>query len=158
MNYILLEEARKEIEEGEEKLVQLETGEWYVLGRDTVQNSVEFGMDAERIGAIGKVFPVIFFLVAALVSLTSMTRMIEEERTIIGTMKALGYSKIAVAAKYILYAASATIIKIIATMGSNLHLLLITFCNLCRHNKFVKIWRTWVYAHSYIYNYILFLL
>ena len=67
-------------------------------------------MDAERIGAIGNVLPLIFFLVAALVSLTTMTRMIEEERTLIGTMKALGYSKLTIAAKYILYAFSATLI------------------------------------------------
>lgn len=104
-----LDEARQKIADGEEDLIALEEGEWYVLGRDTVQNSVEYGMDAERIGAIGKVFPVIFFLVAALVSLTSMTRMIEEERTLIGTMKALGYSKFSIAGKYIIYAASATL-------------------------------------------------
>lgn len=105
-----LDEAREKIADGEAELIELEAGEWYVLGRDTVQNSVEYGMDAERIGAIGKVFPVIFFLVAALVSLTSMTRMIEEERTMIGTMKALGYSKYSIAGKYVVYAASATLV------------------------------------------------
>ena len=52
---------------------ELEEGKWYILGRDTIQNSVEYGMDAERIGAIGNVFPLIFFLVAALVSLTTLT-------------------------------------------------------------------------------------
>ena len=105
-----LEEAREQIAEGEKQLIELEEGKWYVLGRDTIQNSVEYGMDAERIGAIGNVLPLIFFLVAALVSLTTMTRMIEEERTLIGTMKALGYSKLTIAAKYILYAFSATLI------------------------------------------------
>lgn len=105
-----LKEAQKQIEDGEKQLVELEKGRWYVLGRDTIQNSVEYGMDAERIGAIGKVFPLIFFLVAALVSLTTMTRMIEEERVLIGTMKALGYSKFKIALKYILYAFSATLI------------------------------------------------
>lgn len=105
-----LDEARSQIADGEKELVELEEGKWYVLGRDTIQNSVEYGMDAKRIGAIGNVFPVIFFLVAALVSLTTMTRMIEEERTLIGTMKALGYSKISIASKYILYAFSATLI------------------------------------------------
>ena len=105
-----LEEARQEIADGEKQLTELEEGKWYVLGRDSVQTSVEFSLDAERIGAIGKVFPVIFFLVAARVSLTTMTRMIEEERTLIGTMKALGYSKLSIASKYILYALSATLI------------------------------------------------
>ena len=105
-----LADARKQIADGEKQLVELDKGRWYVLGRDTIQNSVEYGMDAERIGAIGKVFPLIFFLVAALVSLTTMTRMIEEERVLIGTMKALGYGKLQIASKYILYAFSATLI------------------------------------------------
>lgn len=104
-----LEDARLEIADGEKELAELEMGEWYVLDRDSVQTSVEYGMDSERIGAIGNVFPAIFFLVAALVSLTTMTRMIEEERTLIGTMKALGYGKSSIAAKYILYALSATL-------------------------------------------------
>ena len=60
--------------------------------------------------AIGKVFPVIFFLVAALICLTSMTRMVEEERIQIGTLKALGYGKFSIAAKYICYAFSATML------------------------------------------------
>lgn len=104
-----LADARGRIADGEKTLAELEQPEWYVLDRDSVQTSVEYGMDAERIGAIGKVFPAIFFLVAALVSLTTMTRMIEEERTLIGTMKALGYGKLSIAGKYILYALSATL-------------------------------------------------
>lgn len=104
-----LRDAKAEIEDGEKALADLAEAKWYVLDRDTVQTSVEYGMDAERIGAIGKVFPAIFFLVAALVSLTTMTRMIEEERTLIGTMKALGYGKLSIASKYILYALSATL-------------------------------------------------
>lgn len=63
---------------------------------------------ADRIKNIGEVFPVIFFLVAALISLTTMTRMVEEQRTQIGTMKALGYSKISIASKYLNYAFLAT--------------------------------------------------
>jgi putative ABC transport system permease protein len=70
---------------------------------------VEFEQNAKRIGAIGKVFPAIFFLVAALISLTTMTRMVEEERIQIGTLKGLGYSKISIAMKYILYALLATL-------------------------------------------------
>lgn len=108
--YQRLEEARQEVADGEKELAELEEGEWYVLGRDSIQTSVEYGLDAERVGAIGDVLPVIFFLVAALVSLTTMTRMVEEERTLIGTMKALGYGKLSIAAKYILYAFSATLI------------------------------------------------
>ena len=70
-----------------------------MLDRQTVVSFVEFGQDAERIGNIGKVFPLIFFLVAAMVSLTTMTRMVEEERVQIGTLKALGYGKGSIAGK-----------------------------------------------------------
>ncbi len=99
-----LAEARQKIADGEEELAKLEYPEWYVLDRNSIQTYVEYGHDSERIGNIGKVFPAIFFLVAALVCLTTMTRMVEEERTQIGTLKALGYSKATIAAKYILYA------------------------------------------------------
>lgn len=81
-----------------------------MLDRQTVVSFVEFGQDAERIGNIGKVFPLIFFLVAAMVSLTTMTRMVEEERVQIGTLKALGYGKGSIAGKYIAYGAVATIV------------------------------------------------
>lgn len=103
-------EKEEEITEAEAELAQLEDPQWYVLDRNTVQAYAEYNQDADRIGAVGEVFPVIFFLVAALVSLTTMTRMVEEQRTLIGTMKALGYSKGAIAAKYILYAMSASLI------------------------------------------------
>ncbi len=102
-------DAEVEIDDGEKKLKDIPDGEWYVLDRNTIQTAVEYGMDAERIGKIANVFPVIFFLVAALVSLTTMTRMIEEERMLIGTMKALGYGKLPIIAKYLIYAGSATL-------------------------------------------------
>lgn len=81
----------------------------YVLDRQSIQSFVEFDQDATRIGNIGKVFPLVFFIVAAFVSLTTMTRMVEEQRVLIGTYKALGYSKLTVSLKYILYALSATL-------------------------------------------------
>lgn len=104
-----LEDARKELDEGWQELSKLDLPEWYVLDRSTIQTYVEYGTDAERMGAIGKVFPVIFFLVAALVCLTTMTRMVEEQRTQIGTFKALGYSTFTIALKYLLYALTASV-------------------------------------------------
>ncbi len=103
-------DAQEEIVKGEKDLSQVEQPKWYVLDRNSLQTYVEYGQDAERIGNIGRVFPVIFFLVAALVSLTTMTRMVEEQRTQIGTLKALGYGKISIASKYILYALSASLL------------------------------------------------
>ncbi len=103
-------EAEKKIADGEKDLNDLEFPSWYVLDRNSIQTYVEYDQDAQRIEAIGNVFPVIFFLVAALICLTTMTRMIEEGRQQIGTMKALGYRKGAIMMKYILYAFLATLI------------------------------------------------
>lgn len=104
-----IDDGEKELSEAREELDKLEMPEWYVLGREYSQVYAEFGQNAERIGAIGEVFPVFFFLIAALVCLTTMTRMVEEERTQIGTLKALGYSKASIAAKYLLYAGLASL-------------------------------------------------
>lgn len=97
-------DAEAEIADARAELDDMEVPEWYVLDRESIQSYVEYGQDSERIEAIGAVFPLIFFLVAALVCLTSMTRMVEEKRTEIGTLKALGYGKWQIAAKYIGYA------------------------------------------------------
>lgn len=78
--------------------------QWYVLGRDAIISAVNFESDAGRVASLGKLLPIIFFLVAALVSLTAMTRMVEEDRQQIGTLKALGSSNAAIMARYILYA------------------------------------------------------
>ncbi len=103
------DDAEGEIADALAKIDEVEMPEWYVLDRDTVQNYVEYDLDAQKIGALANVFPVLFFFVAALVSLTTMTRMVEEQRTQIGTLKALGYSSGSIALKYILYALSATL-------------------------------------------------
>ena len=87
---------------------------WYILGRDAVASCVNFQNDAERIASLGKLLPVIFFLVAALVSLTAMTRLVEEERAQIGTLKALGCGNSAVFARYLFYALIPTLLGSIA--------------------------------------------
>ena len=105
-----LEDGKLELADAKAELEDIEMPEWYVLDRTTVQQFVEYGMNSERIGNLGDVFPAVFYLVAALVSLTTMTRMIEEERTQIGTMKALGYGKKAIVSKYLWYSLSATLL------------------------------------------------
>ena len=102
-------EALEEIEESEAELDDVEEGQWYVLDRTYLQDYTGYESDAEKISNIGKVFPVIFFIVAALVCLTTMTRMVDEERTQIGTLKALGYGKGTIISKYIIYALIATL-------------------------------------------------
>ena len=102
-------DAKQEIADGEKTLADLKKPTWYVWGRDKVTSTESFGQDAGRISNIGKFFPVIFFLVAALVCLTTMTRMIEEQRQQIGTLKALGYSDGVIAFKYFAYAMLSTV-------------------------------------------------
>ena len=85
-------------------------GEWYVLDRNSHYSYVDYEGTADQMAAIAKVFPVFFYLVAALVCLTTMTRMIDEQRGNIGTLKALGYSKLSIAMKYIIYALAASVI------------------------------------------------
>ncbi len=104
-----LEDARRQLADARKQLDEIDQPEWYVLDRNSIQTYVEYSMDAERISAIGDVFPVLFFLVAALVCLTGMTRMVEEERIQIGTFKALGYSNAMIASKYFLYAFTASL-------------------------------------------------
>ena len=104
-----LDDAWKEIEDGQKELDDIKMPTWQVINRESLPGYTDYGSNAERMGAIGTVFPAIFFLVAALVALTAITRMVEEQRTLIGTYKALGYSKAAIAKKYLLYALSATL-------------------------------------------------
>lgn len=88
---------------------QLEQPTWTIYDRDDLPGYTDFGSNAERMGAIGTVFPAVFFLVAALVALTAITRMVEEQRTQIGTYKALGYSRADVLFRYLAYALAATV-------------------------------------------------
>lgn len=84
--------------------------EWYVLDIDSNAGFYQYEQDTERIDNVAKVFPLVFFVVAVLICLTTMTRMVEEERSQIGTLKSLGYKDSAIMFKYILYATLATII------------------------------------------------
>ena len=109
------ETSEEEIAKGEKKLAdakeqikKIKNPKWYVYNRSTLVEYDGFGDNANRMRAIGKVFPVMFFLVAALISLTGMTRMVEEQRIEIGTMKALGYGNFSIASKYLGYALLAT--------------------------------------------------
>ncbi|MGI6070498.1 MAG: FtsX-like permease family protein [Blautia sp.] len=109
-------DAEEEIADGEEKLADaqkkiddIKMPEWIITDRDDLPEYADYGSNADRIRNIGQVFPVLFFLVAALISLTTMTRMVEEQRTQIGTMKAMGYGKYSIISKYLNYAFLATV-------------------------------------------------
>lgn len=101
-------EAEEKIREAERQLIEIPV-QWFVRTRDANPGYTGFGNDARRIGAVAAVFPFFFFLVAALVCLTTMTRMVEEERLQIGTLKALGYKSLTISAKYLFYALLATL-------------------------------------------------
>ena len=105
-----LEQAQADIDQGQKDLDAMATCEWYVLGRDTNSGFVSYSQDAERVDNLSSIFPVIFFVVAALACLTTMTRMVEEQRTQIGSLKALGFSRLAISQKYIGYAFVASLV------------------------------------------------
>lgn len=109
-----LVDAKQKIADAKAEIKKIENPKWYVQTREDALTEYQgYGDNADRMRSIGKVFPVLFFLVAALISLTTMTRMVEEQRVQIGTMKALGYGKAAIAGKYIGYA-------LIATLGGSI--------------------------------------
>ena len=88
-----IKDGEDEIKDAEDKIEDIEDAEWYVEDRSVLPEYTGYGDNADRLRAIGAVFPILFFVVAALISLTTMTRMVEEQRTQIGTLKALGYGK-----------------------------------------------------------------
>ncbi|MCI9547976.1 MAG: FtsX-like permease family protein [Oscillospiraceae bacterium] len=102
--------AQKKLDDAQDELDDVEECEWYVLGRFTNAGIVGYSQDSGRVSNLANVFPVIFFLVAALACLTTMTRMVEEQRTQIGALKALGFSRLAISKKYIGYAFSASLV------------------------------------------------
>jgi len=96
-------DAQKKITDARREVADIESCEWYLFGRSYNPGYTGYGQDAERMANLASVFPVIFFLVAALVCLTTMTRMVEEQRVQIGSLKAMGYSSLAISRKYIFY-------------------------------------------------------
>jgi putative ABC transport system permease protein len=116
-------EAEEKLIDAKEQIANIENPTWYVLDRYSNTGYNSFIQDTGSIENIAKVFPIVFFIVAALISLTSMTRMVEEQRTQIGTLKALGYSKAQIASKYVIYASLACIIGGILGMSVGFALL-----------------------------------
>lgn len=102
-------DARQEIGDAKEELAELEEPEVYVLGRDANLGYALFENDADIVAGVASVFPAFFFLVAALVCMTTMNRMVEEQRTQIGVLKALGYSEGRIMGKYLYYSGSAAV-------------------------------------------------
>ncbi len=103
-------QAEAKLIEAREEITNIENPTWYVLDRYSNTGYNSFIQDTGSVENIAQVFPIVFFIVAALISLTSMTRMVEEQRTEIGTLKALGYNKLQIASKYIIYASLACIL------------------------------------------------
>lgn len=104
-----IKEAEIEIQKNKDKIKDIKEPSFYVLGRSANVGYETYRQDSDRISNIGKAFPLIFFLVAALVSLTTMTRMVQENRTEIGIFKALGYSRLAIVSHYLIYSLMASL-------------------------------------------------
>lgn len=96
-------DAQEKITDARREVADIESCEWYLFSRSYNPGYTGFGQDAERMANLASVFPIIFFLVAALVCLTTMTRMVEEQRVQIGSLKAMGYSGLAISRKYLFY-------------------------------------------------------
>ena len=112
-----LADGQQQITDAEEQLADIQSGEWYVLDRGSSMSLVTFEQYADRMDAIARVFPVFFFLVAALVASTTMTRMVVENRLQLGTLKALGYSGASIAGKYLFYGIAASVLGSIVGMA-----------------------------------------
>ncbi|MCR4780033.1 MAG: FtsX-like permease family protein [Ruminiclostridium sp.] len=115
-------DARAELDDAHKKLEDLSEPKWYVFTRDDYPGYTEYGENADRINNIAAVFPVFFIIVAMLVCLTTMSRMVEEQRVCIGTLKALGYGNGAIISKYMFYAVSATLLGCVTGCGVGMYL------------------------------------
>ncbi len=120
-----LSDAEKKLKDAQKQIDSLEDAKWYINGRNDDSGYSGLVEDANRVDSVATVFPAFFLIVAVLVCLTTMTRMVEERRTEIGTLKALGYSNAAISLKYFIYAASAAIVGCI--VGSVIGLLTLPF-------------------------------
>ena len=105
-----LADAQQEIDDAQAQVDELEPATLYVLGRDTNVGYICFESDSQIVQGVSTVFPLFFLLVAALVCMTTMTRMVDEQRTVIGTLKALGYGRGAILSKYLFYSGSAALL------------------------------------------------
>ena len=120
-----IRDGEREIEEGRRKALGyvIPTPQWYVLDRNANVGYANFKMNASKIADISRIFPVFFMLIASLVSLTTMTRMVEEERLRIGVLKALGYQKRIISVKYLVYCLLTGILGSLAGMALGFNLL-----------------------------------
>lgn len=111
---VKIDDAQVELDDAQAELNDLEEPDYYVLTRNANVGYACFESDANIVAAVADVFPIFFFLVAALICMTTMNRMVEEQRMQIGVLKALGYSNTAIVGKFIFYAGSAAVIGAVA--------------------------------------------
>lgn len=118
-----IKDAEGKLIDAREKVADIEKPEWYIWDRNNNQGYSSYVNDSDNMSKIANVFPLVFFVIAALISLTSMTRMVEEQRGLIGTFKALGYSNLSISMKYVIYATLATVIGAVIGMNIGFQLL-----------------------------------
>ena len=112
-----LDDAKAQLDDAEKQIKNMNNADTYVLGRDTNIGYACFETDTRIVDSVANVFPLFFVLVAALVCLTTMTRMINDQRTQVGVLKALGYGPGAIMAKYLIYSGSATMFGCVFGIG-----------------------------------------
>ncbi|MBD9253239.1 FtsX-like permease family protein, partial [bacterium] len=116
-------DAQEKITDARRKVADIDSCEWYIFSRSYNPGYTGFGQDADRMANLASVLPIIFFLVAALVCLTTMTRMVDEQRTQAGVLKAMGYSNGAIFLVYFLYAGSASVLGCVVGIAAGSYFL-----------------------------------
>ncbi len=118
-----IQSGEQKIKNAQKDIEEISMPEWYILDRSSNLSYARYKVDVEKVADIAAVFPIFFFLVAALVTLTTMTRMVEEERIQIGTLKALGYSHRTIMSKYLIYCGAAAFLGCLIGLAAGFHLL-----------------------------------
>lgn len=113
-----LADAKVQLQDAWQTITDLTENKVYVLDRNTNMGYVSLDSSSDIVAGVSRVFPVFFILVAALVCITTMTRMVDEERTQIGTLKALGYSSASIISKYLIYAGSSAVLGCIVGVAA----------------------------------------
>ena len=106
---MLLDDLKKQLEDAEEAVESLDNASWIIRTRDDLEGFSSYSSNVGKVSALARIFPVFFFVVALLVALTTMTRLVEERRTLIGTLKALGFSNGQILSEYLLFSTSASV-------------------------------------------------
>ena len=114
--------AKSQLADAQALYDELDDVKWNVYGRESMPGYTSYGQSVENIGVLSNIFPIFFFIISSLVCLTTVTRLVEEDRVLLGTYKALGYSSLSIMMKYVAYALSACVVGSAVGIGVGVYL------------------------------------